>query len=219
MAGGQELADAPKTRSTANETGNKLHWERGEQGEAHSGEEWSRRWLGEDGDADGGRQSSELLRAAVVAGTRREWSGERERDTRGARLRLKRSRGTRGRALPRRQGGGCGLATWPGGSEGAGRGGGHADGRGRAVSGWAREAGARCWAGGCLVRVQAQLLGWARLAGLLGCAKLGRAGKRGGELGWGWCWAECEEGEEMEGNFLFFLFINKIFKLIFKRFF
>ena len=29
--------------------------------------------------------------------------------------------------------------------------------------------------------------------------------------------AECEEGEEMEGNFLF-LFINKIFKLIFKRF-
>jgi len=67
------------------------------------------------------------------------------------------------------------------------------------------------------VRAQAQLLGWARLAGLLGCAKLGRAGKRGGELGWGWCWAECEEGEEMEGNFLF-LFINKIFKLIFKRF-
>ena len=52
---------------------------------------------------------------------------------------------------------------------------------------------------------------------LLGCAKLGRAGKREGELGWGWCWAECEEGEEMEGNFLF-LFINKIFKLIFKRF-
>jgi len=62
---------------------------------------------------------------------------------------------------------------------------------------------------------------------LLGCAKLGRVGKRGGELGWGWCWAaekkergqraECEEGEEMEGNFLF-LFINKIFKLIFKRF-
>ena len=62
---------------------------------------------------------------------------------------------------------------------------------------------------------------------LLGCVKLGRAGKRGGELGWGWCWAtekkergqraECEEGEEMEGNFLF-LFINKIFKLIFKRF-
>jgi len=52
------------------------------------------------------------------------------------------------------------------------------------------------------VRVQAQLLGWARLAGLLGCAKLGRAGKNGGELGWGW--AECEEGEEMEGNFLFF---------------
>jgi len=29
--------------------------------------------------------------------------------------------------------------------------------------------------------------------------------------------AECEEGEEMEGIFLF-LFINKIFKLIFKRF-
>jgi len=28
MAGGRELADAPKTRSTANETGNKLHWER-----------------------------------------------------------------------------------------------------------------------------------------------------------------------------------------------
>ena len=30
--------------------------------------------------------------------------------------------------------------------------------------------------------------------------------------------AECEEGEDMEGNFFFFLFINKIFKLIFKRF-
>ena len=28
MAGGRELADAPKTRSTANEMGNKLHWER-----------------------------------------------------------------------------------------------------------------------------------------------------------------------------------------------
>ena len=89
MAGGRELADAPKTRSTANETGNKLHWERGEQGEAHGGEEWSRRWLGEDGDADGGRQSSELLRAAVAAGARRKWSGERERDTRGGSASLK----------------------------------------------------------------------------------------------------------------------------------
>ena len=85
------------------------------------------------------------------------------------------------------------------------------------------------------------MLGW-RLpgAGAGAAAGLGAAGgvaglrearpggkKKGGELGWGWCWAaekkergqraECEEREEMEGNFLF-LFINKIFKLIFKRF-
>ena len=106
---------------------------------------------------------------------------------------------------------------------GSGRGtrevGGGADRWGPGVSGWARAV------AGCGRRQGARLLGWARL--LLGCAKLGRVGKRGGELGWGWCWAaekkergqraECEEGEEMEGNFLF-LFINKIFKLIFKRF-
>ena len=49
---------------------------------------------------DGGPRSFSVrwLRPRV----RRKWSGERERDTRGARLRLKRSRGTRGRALPRR---------------------------------------------------------------------------------------------------------------------
>jgi len=75
------------------------------------------------------------------------------------------------------------------------------------------------------VRVQAQLLGWARLS--LGCAKLGRVGKRGGELGWGWCWAtekkergqraECEEGEEMI-IFTFYFpnkFSQKHFQIIF----
>ena len=89
------------------------------------------------------------------------------------------------------------------------------DGRGQAVSSRggkesaaavAREmgrrvAGGRCWAG------------WAERPKRRRLLEQGRRG----ELGWGWCWAECEEGEEMEGNFLF-LFINKIFKLIFKTF-
>ena len=49
-----------------------------------------------------GRWSAGLFRAAVAAGTRRKWSGERERDTRGGSASLKKKlRRARG-ALPRR---------------------------------------------------------------------------------------------------------------------
>ena len=64
-------------------------------------------------------------------------------------------------------------------------------------------------------------------AAVAGLRKAGPGGKKGRRAGLGLVLgrgkkergqqAECEEGEEMEGNFLF-LFINKIFKLIFKRF-
>ena len=64
--------------------------------------------------------------------------------------------------------------------------------------------------------------------GVAGLREAGPGGKKGRRAGLGLVLgrgekkkrgqqAEREEGEEMEGNFLF-LFINKIFKLIFKRF-
>ena len=61
--------------------------------------------------------------------------------------------------------------------------------------------------------------------GVAGLREAGPGGKKGRRAGLGLVLgrgkkamqAESEEGEEMEGNFLF-LFINKIFKLIFKRF-
>ena len=112
MAGGRELADAPKIRSTANETGNKLHWER----EGNK----AKLTAGKDGvDGGSGKTATWTVDGSPRSSSVRQlWPGRgengagSERETRGgARLRLKRSRGTRGGALPRRQGGGCGLAT------------------------------------------------------------------------------------------------------------
>ena len=78
--------------------------------------------------------------------------------------------------------------------------------------------------GSCLVR-----RGWAGTVRAAGLARLGRAGKGGGELGcWLRCWAAGRKkregpagrmwGREEWKEFSLFLFINKIFKLIFKRF-
>jgi hypothetical protein len=57
MAGGRKLVGARKTGSTGHETRNKLHGERRENGEAHSGEKRGRRRLrdgGSRGGVDGG---------------------------------------------------------------------------------------------------------------------------------------------------------------------
>ena len=63
MAGGRELADAPKTRSTANETGNKLHWEReGNKAKLTAGKNGVDGGSEKTGDADGGPWSFSVRR-------------------------------------------------------------------------------------------------------------------------------------------------------------
>jgi len=83
MAGGRELADAPKTRSTANETGNKLHWEReGNKAKLTAGKDGVDGGSGKTATrtADDGPRSFSVRH--LRPGTRRKWSGERERAAR-----------------------------------------------------------------------------------------------------------------------------------------
>ena len=109
----------------------------------------------------GGRQSSETsgqrLQASSVHGKHESESGGQQGGAETARCRFK-AVGARGRTLPRRGVERLRLAARPGGSEERGGEDG-ADKRARAVNGWARGV------GGCLVRAQARLLGWARLLG------------------------------------------------------
>ena len=109
MADGQELPGRTQNGHSSHQTPRRRI---GREREEHGGLTAGKKWVGDGsgkavhGGSDlGGRRGFSERRWRPPKRERgRNWSGERERDTRGARLRLKRGRGA-GRAIPRR-------ATW-----------------------------------------------------------------------------------------------------------
>ena len=218
MADGRELATHAKRPQEAmkreiNSTGR----ERGVRGFSPPGK-WRRRRLGDGwprGGEDGGRRSFSVWRLRPRARRKLERGQQGARE--GGSAPICSGRGARGGA-PTMHGAWAAVAQTPGaGGCRAARG----RGRRRQVGPGRQRLGRRRRGDGC---GQAVRLGWA--------AVLGRA-RRGGELGWGWCWvvvlgrgekregqrAEIQEGRGIKVILRFFLqFSKSLFKFNFQFF-